>query len=50
GCGRCLAAHERTLREHGVRPETIHDAVRTAAVAHAVAVALAVAVAEKNRV
>ncbi|MGD1011250.1 MAG: carboxymuconolactone decarboxylase family protein [Acidimicrobiales bacterium] len=38
GCGGCLAAHERKLREQGVSKEQIHEALRIAAVVHAVAV------------
>jgi alkyl hydroperoxide reductase subunit D len=38
GCGRCLEAHERELRARGTRPEVILDAIRVAAVVHAVAV------------
>ena len=36
GCGRCLDAHERTVREKGVSEETILSIVRIAAVLHAV--------------
>jgi alkyl hydroperoxide reductase subunit D len=41
GCGACMAAHEKALREKGVRPETVVAAVRIAAVIHGLAVALA---------
>jgi alkyl hydroperoxide reductase subunit D len=41
GCGMCVDAHERTLREKGVRAETVIAAVRIAAVIHGLAVALA---------
>jgi lipoyl-dependent peroxiredoxin subunit D len=41
GCGKCVAAHERVLREAGVTREQVQAAVRIAAVVHAVAVALA---------
>jgi alkyl hydroperoxide reductase subunit D len=41
GCGACMAAHEKTLREKGVRAETVIAAVRIAAVIHGLAVALA---------
>jgi alkyl hydroperoxide reductase subunit D len=41
GCGVCVDAHEKTLREKGVRTETIMAAVRIAAVIHGLAVALA---------
>ncbi len=37
GCGKCVASHERQLREHSVSPEAVQSAVRIAAVAHAVA-------------
>lgn len=37
GCGRCLGAHERALREHGLSAEAIQSAVRIAAVVYAVA-------------
>ena len=37
GCGLCLSAHERALREHGVTTEAIQSAVRIAAVVCAVA-------------
>ncbi len=40
GCGRCLVAHERVLREAGVTAEQIQAAVRIAAVVHALAVTL----------
>jgi lipoyl-dependent peroxiredoxin subunit D len=40
GCGRCLESHERELRSRGVRPEVVQDAIRVAAVVHAVAVTL----------
>lgn len=40
GCGGCLAAHERKLRELGVPREQAHEALRIAAVVHAVAVTL----------
>lgn len=40
GCGACLAAHERTLREAGATREQIHEVLRVAAVIHAVAVTL----------
>jgi alkyl hydroperoxide reductase subunit D len=41
GCGVCVDAHEKTLREKGVRAETVIAAVRIAAVIHGLAVALA---------
>jgi len=37
GCGKCVAAHERTLRQHEVSREAIQSAVRIASVIHAVA-------------
>ena len=37
GCGLCVTAHERKLREGGVTRETIQSAVRIASVMHAVA-------------
>ena len=40
GCGKCLVAHERVLREAGVSAEQIQAAVRIAAAVHAVAVTL----------
>lgn len=41
GCGACLAAHERQLREHhGLVREAVQSAVRIAAVIHAVALVL----------
>ena len=40
GCGGCIVAHERKLRENGVAREAIQSAVRIAATMHAVAGAL----------
>jgi len=40
GCGGCLAAHERKLRELDMPREQIHEALRIASVVHAVAVTL----------
>lgn len=37
GCGLCVTAHERKLREGGIGREAIQSAVRIAAVMHAVA-------------
>lgn len=37
GCGKCVASHERTLRQHGISREAIQSAVRIAATVHAVA-------------
>lgn len=36
GCGKCITAHDRTLREKGMTEETILAAVRIASVVHAV--------------
>jgi len=40
GCGMCIDAHEKVLREHGVTAEQIQAAVRIASVVHAVAATL----------
>lgn len=40
GCGLCMDSHEQTLRKHGVTQEIVQQAVRVAAVVHAVAAAL----------
>lgn len=40
GCGMCIDAHEKVLRDHGVTAEQIQAAVRIAAVVHAVAATL----------
>jgi len=37
GCGKCVAAHERVLRQHEVGREAVQSAVRIASVIHAVA-------------
>jgi lipoyl-dependent peroxiredoxin subunit D len=37
GCGTCIAAHERQLRQHGLEREAVQSAVRIAAVVHAAA-------------
>jgi alkyl hydroperoxide reductase subunit D len=37
GCGKCIAAHERQLRQHEVSREAIQSAVRIASTIHAVA-------------
>lgn len=37
GCGLCITAHERKLREHGVSRESIQSATRIASTIHAVA-------------
>lgn len=40
GCGACAQSHERTLRDHGMKEETILAAVRIASVLHGVALVL----------
>jgi alkyl hydroperoxide reductase subunit D len=40
GCGMCMEAHERVVREGGLLAEQVQAAVRIAAVVHAVAVTL----------
>jgi len=40
GCGACVIAHERKLRENGISREAIQSAVRIASTIHAVAGAL----------
>ena len=40
GCGKCVVAHEKVLRDGGMTAEQIQAAVRIAAVVHAVAVTL----------
>ena len=40
GCGACVDAHEKTLREKGISEEKILAAVRIASVTHAIAVVL----------
>ncbi len=37
GCGKCIVAHDRVLREKGITEETVLAAVRIASVIHAVA-------------
>jgi len=37
GCGMCIDSHEKLLKQHGVKPQTIQSAVRIAAVMKAVA-------------
>jgi alkyl hydroperoxide reductase subunit D len=37
GCGMCIDSHERVLRQHGVKAETVQAAARIAAVVKAVA-------------
>jgi alkyl hydroperoxide reductase subunit D len=43
GCEVCVAAHEKTVREGGLGEDAVVDAVRIAAVVHAVACALELA-------
>jgi alkyl hydroperoxide reductase subunit D len=40
GCGKCIVAHEKTLIDKGVSPETIVAAVRIGSVLHAIAAVL----------
>jgi alkyl hydroperoxide reductase subunit D len=40
GCGMCIAAHEKVLRDSGLSAEQVQAAVRIASVVHAVAVTL----------
>ncbi len=40
GCPDCVASHEHTLREAGVSRETIHEALKTAAIVSGVAQAI----------
>ena len=40
GCGSCVKAHERVLREKGLPEESVLAAIRIAAVVHAIAVVL----------
>jgi lipoyl-dependent peroxiredoxin subunit D len=40
GCGTCIDAHEKALREAGVSSETIHTAIRFASITASVATAL----------
>jgi lipoyl-dependent peroxiredoxin subunit D len=37
GCGKCVTAHERVLRQHEVGREAVQSAVRIASVMHALA-------------
>ncbi len=37
GCGKCVTAHERILRQHEISREAVQSAVRIASVIHAVA-------------
>jgi alkyl hydroperoxide reductase subunit D len=43
GCGVCVRAHEKTVREGGLTEDHVHEAVRIASVMHASAVALEMA-------
>ncbi|MCA3255683.1 MAG: carboxymuconolactone decarboxylase family protein [Alphaproteobacteria bacterium] len=36
GCGMCIDAHEKVLRDHGVSSQTIQTSVRLASVVHAI--------------
>lgn len=40
GCGACMDAHERTLRQSGISSDTIQTAVRLAAIVQSVTVAI----------
>jgi alkyl hydroperoxide reductase subunit D len=40
GCEACVRSHERSVRDKGGTPEQVHEAVRIAAVVHAVALTL----------
>lgn len=40
GCSVCLDSHEKVLRQSGLARETVHEAIRVAAVVHAVATTL----------
>ena len=40
GCEACVRSHERSVRDKGGAPEQVHEAVRIAAVVHAVALTL----------
>jgi alkyl hydroperoxide reductase subunit D len=40
GCGKCIESHERELRKHGASALVVQDAVRVAAILHAVALVL----------
>jgi alkyl hydroperoxide reductase subunit D len=45
GCEACVRAHEKSVRDKGGTPEQVHEAVRIAAVVHAVALTLETAAA-----
>jgi len=40
GCEMCVRAHEKTVLEHGLSEDQVHDAVRLAATIHATAISL----------
>jgi len=40
GCGMCIESHDKVLKQHGVAKEAIQQAIRIAAVIHAVAATL----------
>jgi alkyl hydroperoxide reductase subunit D len=48
GCGKCVDAHEKAVREKGATEEQVAAAVRVAAVVHALAVAVDCAEAEST--
>lgn len=48
GCGKCIDAHDKVLRDAGVSEEQIHTAVRFAAIIQSFAVALEAAAAAEN--
>jgi len=47
GCGMCIDAHEKVLREHGLEAAAVQTAVRFAAILQSVAVAIEAGDAEK---
>lgn len=49
GCGHCVSAHERVLRESGVERETILEALRVAAIIAGVSMALTVRAAAADK-
>ena len=48
GCGKCVAAHERQLRDGGLAREAVQSAVRIASVVHAAAAALEYALEQRR--
>lgn len=48
GCGKCVDAHERTVREKGASEELITAGVRVASVIHAIGVVLDLVAAERS--